>query len=63
MAVRFCKLIRAIVIKIDPIPLNPAFQNSIIPSFRSRSQQDSLQSQLFMTKPKGLGFYEKKGIS
>ncbi|CAB1069265.1 hypothetical protein D1AOALGA4SA_630 [Olavius algarvensis Delta 1 endosymbiont] len=38
-AVRFYKLICAIVIKIDPIPLNPAFQHSSIPSFRSRLQQ------------------------
>jgi hypothetical protein len=27
---------RAIFIKIDPIPLHPVFQNSSIPSFRSR---------------------------
>ncbi len=39
MAVWFYKLIRAIVIKIDPVALNPAFQYSIIPSFRPRLQQ------------------------
>ncbi|CAB1067619.1 hypothetical protein D1AOALGA4SA_84 [Olavius algarvensis Delta 1 endosymbiont] len=33
------KLIRNILIKIDPSPLNPAFHHSSIPSFRSRLQQ------------------------
>jgi hypothetical protein len=49
MTLRFLKLNRAILKKIDPNPLNPAFQLFSIPSFHSHLKQDSRQSRLSLT--------------